>query len=56
MGADKKLGRRHLGEVLIWRRKCSGYATETDELLQTGTDGHQRVRQNVEKDSSPGGC
>ena len=29
--------------------------TETDELLQTGTDGHQRVWQTVEDDPSPGG-
>ena len=28
--------------------------TETNELLQTGTDGHSRVWQNVEEDSSPG--
>ena len=27
--------------------------TETDELLQAGADGHQRVWQNVEEDSSP---
>ena len=26
--------------------------TETDELLPTRTDGHQRMRQNVEKDAS----
>ena len=29
--------------------------TEADELLQTGTDGHQRVWQHVEKDPSLGG-
>ena len=28
--------------------------TETDELLQTGTDGYQRVWQNVEEDPSLG--
>ena len=28
--------------------------TETDELLQTGTDGHQRVWQNVEEKSNFG--
>ena len=26
-------------------------ATETNELLQTGTDGHQRIWQNAEKKS-----
>ena len=34
-------------------REAKG-GTETDELLQTGTDGHQRVWQNVEENSSPG--
>ena len=29
--------------------------TKADELLQTGTDGHQRVWQIVEKDPSLGG-
>ena len=29
--------------------------TETDELLQSGTDGHPRVWQNVDEDSGPGG-
>ena len=28
--------------------------TETDELLQTGTDGHPRAWWNVEEDPSPG--
>ena len=28
--------------------------TLTDELLQAGTDGHPRVWQNVEENSSPG--
>ena len=42
------------GEVLIWCWKCSGYArqkngTETDELLQAGTNGHQRIWKNAEK-------
>ena len=46
------------GEVLIRFRKCSGVCeakngSETDELLQAGADGHQRVWQNVEDDSSP---
>ena len=50
------LGRRmdRQGEVLIWRRKCSGYTARqrmgptADELLQTRTDGHQRVWQHVQ--------
>ena len=28
--------------------------TETDELLQTGTDGHQRIWHNVEENSNAG--
>ena len=36
------------GEVLIWCRKCSGCARQSDELLQAAASGHQRVRQNVE--------
>ena len=40
------------GEVLIWCRKCSGYArqkngTKTDELLQAGANGHTKSTENV---------
>ena len=66
------MGRRHLtghdlvrrmdrqGEVLIWCRKCSGYArqrmgTEANELLHAGTDGHQRIWQNGENNPNTRG-
>ena len=42
------------GEVLIWCNKVFGIReaknrTKTNELLQTGTDGHQRIWQNDAK-------
>ena len=44
------------GELLRWCRKSSGCARlewdETDELLQTGTEGHQRIWQNAVKNSN----
>ena len=46
-------------EVTTWSEEWTGrvqkvFETETHALLQTGTDGHPRVWQNVEEDPSPG--
>ena len=45
------------GEVLTWRKKCfeRGEAkkrTEANELLKTGTDGHQRKNSRGRKSHS----
>ena len=44
-------------EVLIWCKLCSGYARQrmgpkACELLKTGTNGHQRIWQNDEKNQN----
>ena len=61
-----KNGEDDLGEVTTWSEEWTGRVqkvfglreaksgTETHALLQTGTDGHPSVWQNVEEDPSPG--
>ena len=44
---------RHMVQEMFWLREAKNGA-ETDELLQTGTDGHPRVWQNVQEDPSLG--
>ena len=46
------------GQVLIWCKRCSGYARQKMgpklmKLLQAGASGHKRVRQDVKTDSTP---
>ena len=48
---DRQRGSDMVQKVFEIREAKNG--TETDELLQTGTDGHQRNLQSVEEDSSP---
>ena len=53
----RRVDRKERGTDMVWKvfgLREAKHGTETEELLQTGTDGHPRAWQNVEENSSPG--